>query len=132
MDFNRILVRDRSGNLYDIEKSFEVIFVKYNKRFYYCDQNCKNKIYEEFSAFVEKCRKSEGSPKRAPLRGRERIELFVDGMRQEMGFYVQEEENSYKCFYFLTLFAGLGVYYEIYMRRRVLRYEMDIVKEVFP
>ena len=45
-----------------------------------------------------------------------------------MGFYVNEEENNFKCIYFLTLFSGMGVYYEFFMRKKVLRYEMDIVK----
>ena len=70
--------------------------------------------------------------KKSLLRGKEKIELFVEGMRTEMGFYINEEENNYKCLYFLTLFSGMGVYYEYFMKKKVLRYEMDIVKEVFP
>ena len=37
---------DRSGVLYEIEKNYDVIFVKYNKKFYYCDTNFKNKVYD--------------------------------------------------------------------------------------
>ena len=52
MDYDKIKVKDRSGVLYNIEKTYPVIFVKYNKKFFYSDQSCKSKIYEEFGIFV--------------------------------------------------------------------------------
>ena len=107
--------------------------MQYNKKFFYCDNSFKAKIYEEFGAFVEKCKKEyEVSQRRSLLRGKEKIELLIENMRKEMGFYVNEEDNNYKCIFILTLLSGMGVYYEFFMRKRVLRYEMDIVKEVFP
>ena len=48
-----------------------------------------------------------------------------------MGFYVNEG-NCYRLVFFLTLLAGGGVYYELFMRNRVIRYELDIVKEIRP
>ena len=74
--------------LYNVERNYEVIFVKYNKKFYYCDNTFKARIYEEFSSFVEKCKRDyESGQRKFLLRGKERIELIVENMRNEMGFY---------------------------------------------
>jgi len=48
-----------------------------------------------------------------------------------MGYEVAEG-SSYRCLFYFTLFAGLAAYYELYMRDKVLRYELDIVKELCP
>ena len=88
MEFSHIKVKDKSGVLYNIERTYEVIFVKYNKKFYYCDNTFKARIYDEFNNFVEKCKREyEASQRKFLLRGKEKIELMVESMRGEMGFY---------------------------------------------
>lgn len=49
----------------------------------------------------------------------------------EMGFYVHEEQ-CFKFAFYLTLLTGLAVYYEYYIQRKILRYEIDILKELGP
>ena len=56
-EYPHITAVDRSGVLYNVERSYEVVFVRYNKKFYYCDTTFKNKIYDEFGSFVEKCKR---------------------------------------------------------------------------
>jgi len=78
MEYSHIDVVDRSGVFYSVERTYEVIFVKYNKKFYYCDNTFKNKVYEEFGSFVEKCKKEhEPGQKKYLLRGKEKIELMI-------------------------------------------------------
>jgi len=56
---------------------------------------------------------------------------MIEDMKTEMGVYVNEG-SCYRIVFFLTLLAGGGVYYELLMRNRVIRYELDIVKEIRP
>lgn len=80
---------DRSGVLYNLEKNYSVIFVKYHKKFYYCDQLFKNKVYQDFNDFVEKCKKEyDSNIRKSLLRGKEKIELLIEGMISEVGYFV--------------------------------------------
>jgi hypothetical protein len=50
-------------------------------------------------------------------------------MIEEMGYYI-EEGHSYRFMLILTVVLGLGAYYDLFMSGRVLRYQIDIVKEI--
>ena len=43
------MVVDRSGVLYDISKDYNIVFVKYHKKYFYCDGIFKGKINMEFN-----------------------------------------------------------------------------------
>lgn len=106
--------------------------VRYHKRFFYCDHAFKGTVEGEFDQFIEKCQKKyEGGQKRGLLRGKGKIEFIVEGMKTEMGFCVTEDHN-YKLMFVVTLLTGMGAYYDLFMKKKVVRYELDITKEVRP
>ena len=73
-DFKKMEVVDRSGLLYNIERNYDVVVVRYHKRFFYCDHAFKGTVEAEFDQFIEKCQKKyEGGQKRGLLRGRGKI-----------------------------------------------------------
>lgn len=58
---------------------------------------------------------------------KEKVEFVIDGFEKEIGFYI-DEDNRFKCLFYVTLLFGVGAYYEYFMKDRVMRYELDIFK----
>ena len=123
---------DRSGVLYDVEKHYSVVFVQYRKKYLFSDSAFKNQVHNDFNAFVEKQRREHDAPEgRAALRSKEKIEFVIDGMVGEMGFAVQAD-NCYRGLFIVMVVLGLGGYFEKCMQGKILRYQIEIVKEVWP